>query len=127
MTDTATIYSEIPDNDTLGGRLSRARDAACLSSAQLARRIGVQPTTLQAWERDRSQPRANRLSMLAGVLNVSPSWLLCGVGTGPTGETLAEAAENMAAQLERLKILHRETADIIVQIEREIGRIAAAD
>lgn len=127
MTDTATIYSEIPDNDTLGGRLSRARDAASLTSAQLARRIGVQSTTLQAWERDRSQPRANRLSMLAGVLNVSLPWLLCGVGTGPAGETLAEAAESVAAQLERLKTLHRETADIIVQIEREIGRIAAAD
>jgi HTH-type transcriptional regulator, cell division transcriptional repressor len=83
MSDTATIYSGSPDLDTMGGRLSRARDALGLSTAQLARRLGVQTATISAWETDRSQPRANRLSMLAGVLNVSPSWLLYGVGTAP--------------------------------------------
>ena len=127
MPDTATIYSDIPDTDTLGGRLSRARDAVGLSAAQLARRIGVQSSTIQAWESDRSQPRANRLSTLAGVLSVSLSWLLHGVGTGPAWENEAEMAQNITLQLERLKRLHRKTADIIVQIERDIGRMAAAD
>lgn len=122
---TTTIYSETPDTDTLGGRLSRARDAVGLSTAQLARRIGVQTSTIQAWESDRSQPRANRLSMLAGVLNVSLSWLLYGVGTSPSYESEAEMAESVALQLDRLKRLHKETADIIGQIERDIGRYAA--
>jgi transcriptional regulator with XRE-family HTH domain len=122
--DTTTIYSELPDTDTLGGRLSRARDATSLSAAQLARRIGVQTSTIQAWESDRSQPRANRLSMLAGVLNVSLSWLLHGVGTSPANETEAEMVESVALQIDRLKRLHRETADIIGQIERDLGRKA---
>ncbi|MBX9454485.1 MAG: helix-turn-helix domain-containing protein [Mesorhizobium sp.] len=125
--DTATIYSDIPDTDTLGGRLSRARDAVGLSAAQLARRIGVQSSTIQAWESDRSQPRANRLSMLAGVLNVSLSWLLYGVGTSPIEETGAELAESVAFQLDRLKRLHQETAEVIGQIERDLGRMAAYD
>jgi transcriptional regulator with XRE-family HTH domain len=125
--DTVTIYSEIPDTDTLGGRLSRARDAAGLSAAQLARRLGVQSSTLQAWESDRSQPRANRLSMLAGMLNVSPSWLLHGVGTAPAGESDAETAEAIGLQLAQLKRLHRETAEIILQIERDIGRLSVFD
>ena len=123
--DTATIYSEIPDNDTLGGRLSRARDAVGLSAAQLARRIGVPSSTIQAWESDRSQPRANRLSMLAGVLNVSLSWLLHGIGTSPDEDGTPEMAESVAVQLDRLKRLHVETAEVIRQIERDIGRIAA--
>lgn len=127
MPDTMTIYSEIPDMDTLGGRLSRARDASGLSAEQLARRLGVRPSTIQGWESDRSQPRANRLSTLAGMLNVSLSWLLHGVGTGPAGENEAEMAESITLQLERLKRLHHETAEIIIQIERDIGRMAAAD
>ena len=53
--------------------------------------------------------------------------LLHGVGTGPAWENEAEMAENITLQLERLKRLHRKTADIIVQIERDIGRMAAAD
>ena len=122
--DTATIYSDIPDSDTLGGRLSRARDATGLTSAQLARRLGVQSSTIQAWESDRSQPRASRISMLAGVLNVSLSWLLHGIGTAPADdEDDVGANESVALQLDRLKRLQRETNDIIAQIERDIGRL----
>ncbi len=124
--DTTTIYSEIPDNDTLGGRLSRARDASGLTAAQLARRIGVRTTTIQGWESDRSQPRANRLSMLAGLLGVSLSWLLHGVGTSPNEDDRDVHVESMALQLDRLKRLHAETAQIIRQIESDMGRLGAA-
>jgi HTH-type transcriptional regulator, cell division transcriptional repressor len=124
MSDTGSIYSGSPDLDTMGGRLSRARDAIELSTAQLARRLGVQTATIQAWESDRSQPRANRLSMLAGVLNVSPSWLLYGVGTAPVEDTRSEMARTLEAQLERLKRLHEESAEIIGQIEIDLRRYA---
>ena len=123
MPDTTTIYSETPDNDTLGGRLSRARDASGLSAAQLARRIGVRTTTIQGWESDRSQPRANRLSMLAGMLGVSLSWLLHGVGTAPNEDDGDARDESMALQLDRLKRLHAETAQVIRQIERDMDRV----
>lgn len=119
--DTATIYSENPDLDTLGGRLSRARDAVGMTTAQLARRLGVQTATLQAWETDRSQPRANRLSMLAGVLNVSLSWLLYGVGTAPVEEDARDdTVRAITAQLAELKRLHAQSAAVISQIEDEL-------
>lgn len=121
MPDTTTIYSDNPDLDTLGGRLSRARDAVNMTTAQLARRLGVQTSTLQAWESDRSQPRANRLSMLAGVLNVSLSWLLHGVGTAPAEEDLRdESVRAISAQLTELKRLHAQSAAVITQIEEEL-------
>jgi len=123
VTDTKTIYSDIPDGDTLGGRLSRARDAAGLSAAQLARRIGVHSATVQGWESDRSQPRANRLSMVAGVLGTSLSWLLHGIGTAPIEDEAK--VERMALQFDRLKRLHAETAQVIRQIEHDIGHAAA--
>lgn len=124
MPDTTTIYSGIPDKDTMGGRLSRARDATGLSTTQLARRLGVKASTIQAWESDRSQPRANRLATLAGILNVSLSWLLHGVGTGPDEDGDANTVESITLQLDRLKRLHEETAEVIVQIERDIDRMA---
>jgi HTH-type transcriptional regulator, cell division transcriptional repressor len=115
--DTATIYSTDQDLDTIGGRISRARDATGLSVAQLARRLGVKSSTMQGWESDRAQPRANRLAMLAGILGVSPAWMLHGIGSAPDEE--GSGAERARSVLfERLKRLHNETADVIAEIER---------
>lgn len=69
--------------DTLGGRIVSARESADLTTSQLARRLGIKTQTLQGWETDRSEPRPNRLLTLAGMLNVSPTWLLTGAGESP--------------------------------------------
>ena len=71
------------DDDTLGGRISLARDAAALSVTETALILGVETATWSNWENDRAEPRANRLGMLAGVLQVSVGWLLAGQGRGP--------------------------------------------
>ena len=71
-------------SDTIGGRLTRARAAKGLTTSQLARRVGIKTQTLHNWETDRTAPRSNRLAMLAGVLNVSPTWILVGLGEAPT-------------------------------------------
>ena len=71
-----------PETATFGDRLAAAREATGLDQAELARRLGVEYETLQGWEDDSDAPRANRLSMLAGMLNVSIPWLLTGEGEG---------------------------------------------
>lgn len=121
------IYTESPDLDTVGGRLSRARDAVGLSPAQLARRLGVKTTTIQGWESDRALPRANRLTMLAGVLGVSPVWLLHGVGAAPVEDGCSPAVRPIIAQLEKLKRLQLETGQIIGRIEDDLARMRPAD
>lgn len=52
---------ETGDGDTLGGRIWRARDATGLSTKELASKLGVRNDTISSWERDRAEPRANRL------------------------------------------------------------------
>ncbi|WP_374729269.1 helix-turn-helix domain-containing protein [Roseitalea porphyridii] len=97
-------------DDTLGGRIVSAREAAGLTTAQLARRLGVKSATLQNWETDRAEPRSNKLFMLAGLLNVSPTWLINGLGAAPSDEiavngdqaALREQLIDMRNQLERL-------------------------
>src|SRR5690606_7829776 len=79
-TDTETWYSNA--TATFGDRLADARQAQGMSQEDLARRLGVKTTTLARWEDDQAEPRANRLSMLSGLLNVSLGWLLTGEGEG---------------------------------------------
>ena len=74
-----------PESATFGDRVAGAREAAGMTQAQLARRLGVKKATLVGWEQDLSEPRANKLSMTAGLLNVSIMWLLTGEGDGITG------------------------------------------
>jgi len=71
-----------PKSATFGDRVAAAREFADMTQAVLAKRLGVRLATLRAWEEDLSEPRANRLSMLAGLLNVSMMWLINGEGEG---------------------------------------------
>ena len=124
MQDDQHIFGDAPDNDTLGGRLWRAREAKGLSESSLAKAIGVRRETLRAWESDRSEPRANRLVTISGVLDVSPTWLLHGLGDAPASETVAGEISVVRAQLGRLRELRDETETVIATIEKSMARIA---
>ena len=91
MTETSDWYG--PEAATFGDRVAAAREASKMDQEQLAQRLGVKLKTLQAWENDQSEPRANRLQMLAGLLNVPLVWLMTGTGPG------VEPPEDLAAPL----------------------------
>jgi transcriptional regulator with XRE-family HTH domain len=109
-----------PDAATFGDRVAAARESVDMSQAQLARRLGIKKSTVMAWEQDLSEPRANKLSMMSGVLNVSMSWLLTGEGddlTEPASQE--EESADYQALLRELRSLRE---DLRRQIERA-GRI----
>ncbi len=106
------------DSATFGDRVAAAREAVGLSQADLARRLGVKLKTLQGWEDDVSEPRANRLSMLAGLLNVSLVWLLNGEGEG-----LAEPADPMPTELEGLLVELRELKVTLGRTAEKLGGV----
>lgn len=120
MPDVTNIYEETPDMDTVGGRISRARDAAGLSVKEIAWQLGVKIATVNAWESDRSLPGSLRLNRLAGMLGVSISWLLHGVGIAPTEPGADQTSDNVAAQLEKLKLLHAETGQLIGRLQKDL-------
>lgn len=70
-------------DDTIGGRISLARDAIGLTVEQISAIAGVMTETWTNWENDRAEPRANRLDMLARILQINITWLLDGQGAGP--------------------------------------------
>ena len=103
----ADISVETNDFDTLGGRLSRAREAKNASLTEIAELVGVEVKTLEEWECDQAAPRSNRLTMLAGILGVSPSWLLFGRGTSPLQEFTPASTEAIEFELNRLRFQHK--------------------
>jgi transcriptional regulator with XRE-family HTH domain len=122
-TDTVLAMIRQPaDNDTLGGRIWRARDAINLSTKDLADQLGVRTDTVAAWERDRCEPRTNRLFMLAGVLGVAPAWLIAGIGEAPKDDLSSTVPGQLREHLAQVKKLHEQTGKAICALEMEINR-----
>ena len=114
---------------TFGDRLAVAREAQGLTQAALARRLGVRRDTIEAWEADRSEPRANRLQMLAGLLNVSIAWLLTGEGDGVNAPPADRPGSTDPAPISdgmRTAVL-AEIREIRARIEGEAARLAALE
>lgn len=111
--------------DTLGGRIQTAREARGLSVSQASRRIGVLSKTLASWESDSSEPRVNKMQMLAGVLKVPPLWLLGGnryVQNDDPATQVDETAD-LERRLEKLVDMHGEMATLIFEMQSELTRL----
>ncbi len=110
-------YSD--DAATFGDRLAGAREALGLSQHEFARRLGVKDKTILAWEQDMAEPRANKLQMMSGVLNVSMRWLLTGEGIG-----LAEPGTvELTADVTRLLADLREVSGQATVLGQRVARI----
>lgn len=108
------------DAATLGDRLAGAREAAGISRTALAQKLGVKPGTLRKWEDDLSEPRANRLQMLSGLLGVSLSWLMTGRGDGPDGpEEVSTIPADVSSALEEI----REIRARLENTSNQLGRL----
>ena len=121
--DEQTLLDATNDFDTLGGRIVRAREALSLDEMEASTRVGVTLETYQNWERDRDEPRANKLSMLAMCLSVSPTWLLYGRGESPVSESVSEEVVNIREQLTRVNELHAQTAQAIEILNQAVERL----
>lgn len=123
MSDEKTILDATNDYDTLGGRIVRAREALNLDEHEAAQRVAVTLETYQNWETDRDEPRANKLSMLAMCLSVSPTWLLYGRGKSPISESVSEEVTNIREQLARVNELQDQTAQAIKMLNQSVSRL----
>jgi transcriptional regulator with XRE-family HTH domain len=112
---------------TLADRLVEARNAKDLTTAQLARRVGVKTGTLRNWETGASEPRPNRLAMLAGVLDVSISWLLEGAAIYRPSHISATRADMIAHKLERAKAIQEDLARLMAEIADEVDALRRED
>jgi transcriptional regulator with XRE-family HTH domain len=113
-----------PEVATFGDRVSAAREASGMTQAVLARRLGVRLVTLRSWENDVAEPRANRLSMLAGLLNVSIMWLINGEGEGLSGgegpAVLPQGADDLLSEMRSLRVELSQSAKHVGMLEKRL-------
>ena len=126
MTDEIDWYG--PEAATFGDRVAAAREQTGMTQAVLAKRLGVRLSTLRSWEDDLSEPRANRLSMLAGLLNVSMMWLINGEGEGieaPADDAASrrEDINEVLADMRALRADLLKKAESVGKLEKRLRRL----
>lgn len=113
-----------PETATFGDRVAAAREQAQMTQGALAKRLGIKEKTLQNWEEDLSEPRANKLSMLAGLLNVSITWLLTGEGEGVTApddpEEIDPDVNALLGELRELKMQINRSGERLGRLEKQL-------
>ncbi|MDU8926335.1 helix-turn-helix transcriptional regulator [Alisedimentitalea sp. MJ-SS2] len=118
------------DSSTFGDRVTGAREATGMTQKTLAKRLGIKLSTLQGWENDMSEPRANKLQMLAGVLNVSLTWLLEGIGDGVEAPDANDATatsgdiRDILTEIRELKARANKTANRLGALEKRLASVA---
>lgn len=113
------------DAATFGDRVAAAREAAGMTQKQLAKRLGVRGATLRSWEEDLSEPRANRLSMMAGLMNVSMMWLINGEGEGLSGpvdatDAITDQTRDILTELRDLRADMLARAEQVARLEKRL-------
>ena len=109
---------------TFGDRVAAGRENLGMTQGELAKRLGIKLKTLHAWENDLGEPRANKLQMLSGVLNVSLGWLLSGEGDGvghSEGEPHIEAdLAALLAEMRELRSTITRTGERLASVEKRL-------
>ncbi|MDG1471490.1 MAG: helix-turn-helix transcriptional regulator [Ascidiaceihabitans sp.] len=117
-----------PDTATFGDRVAAAREQSGMSQKELARRLGVRAGTIRGWENDTSEPRANRLSIMAGILNVSMMWLINGEGVGadaPDDDTTTSDMREILTEIREMRADMIARAEQMARLEKRLRRVLA--
>ena len=123
MTPPENWYSD--ETATLGDRITAAREGAGMTQAEFSKRLGVKLSTVKAWEDDQSDPRSNKLQMMAGMLGVSIRWMLTGLGDGPADPETATPADLRAAlaELRQLAAEQSQLAERLALSEKRLRQL----
>ena len=118
------IFYDDNEDTTLGGRVFQAREAAGLTVSQVINRLGVRKATYLAWEADRSEPRANKLVALAGILNVSPTYLLSGLGRAKVQPLKhQQIIDELRIEIEQLELTLKAANKMLSRIKSQAKRV----
>jgi transcriptional regulator with XRE-family HTH domain len=126
MTKTAETNWYSNDAATFGDRVAAARDAREMTQTTLARQLGVAKKTVDGWENDKSEPRANKLQMLSGVLDVSIPWLLTGEGQDFEGQTaLGQETGEILGEVRKLRAEALGLAERLGTLEKRLQKVGS--
>lgn len=76
--------------DTFGQRLVASREKRNLSQKELAELLGITPTRLNYWEKDKREPAIEMIKLIAQVLDLDTNYL---IGHQPQNKKTPDTAE----------------------------------
>ena len=115
------LSSDEPES-TLGERICNARQAAGLTLNLASHLAGVKASTLRDWERDRSEPRVNKLVALAGIFGVSPTHLMAEEGNSNNPVVVTKGRHEKVMALVKAEIADIEKQQIV--LTQRLGEVS---
>jgi transcriptional regulator with XRE-family HTH domain len=111
------------DKVLFGERIKHAREASGMSQKLMASRLGVKNSTVAKWESGKEGPRANRLQMIASLLNVPLLWLLAGSQQVPETGSDQSSADLLQQKLDevnsRMEDLKNSIEDLTLLVQND--------
>ena len=93
--------------DTFGKRLVSARNKLNLSQKDLAEKLGITPTRLNYYEKDKREPDISMIKKIASILKVDPNFLI-----GVWSKDMYEDFQNAKTDSERLLLFNKWGVDL---------------
>ena len=103
---------------TFGNRLKQARENKGYNQKQFAERLGVTPTRLNYWEKDKREPDVAIIKQIAQILEVSSDWLI-GNNLINVDITLSANEKQHIKKYRSLDHYGRKAVDSLMDIELE--------
>lgn len=103
---------------TFGNRLKQARENKGYNQKQFAERLGVTPTRLNYWEKDKREPDVAIIKQIAQILDVSSDWLI-GNNLISVDITLSSDEKQHIKKYRSLDHYGRKAVDSLLDIELE--------
>ncbi|MBR1482292.1 MAG: LexA family transcriptional regulator [Ruminococcus sp.] len=103
---------------TFGNRLKQARENKGYNQKQFAERLGVTPTRLNYWEKDKREPDVAIIKQIAQLLDISSDWLI-GNSVISSEVELTAIEKQHINKYRSLDLYGRKTVDSVLDIELE--------
>ena len=103
---------------TFGNRLKQARENKGYNQKQFAERLGVTPTRLNYWEKDKREPDVAIIKQIAQILDVSSDWLI-GNNLINVDITLSANEKQHIKKYRSLDLYGQKAVDNLMDIELE--------
>ncbi|MGB7243464.1 MAG: helix-turn-helix transcriptional regulator [Sulfitobacter sp.] len=110
-----------------GSRLRIARERSQVTPAEVSKMLGVSAKTYSRWEAGHGKPRANRLPIIAGTLNVPMRWLMPGegkLGDPDDDQATREKNRELLNEVRAIKETMDPAAERLAGIEARLRKIA---
>lgn len=103
---------------TFGQRLVASREKRNLSQKELAEKLGITPTRLNYWEKDKREPAIEMIKAIAQVLDVDTDYLIGHQPQNKNAPLFSSEAQKLAADYDSLDTYGKRSVRAVADVEK---------